>query len=231
MQPLRLKLDHQAVDALYNTARTGTLDAGLIALGFFVTGHVGYALIGGHAMRVPGGTAPLVGPEGPVHSDRVYAVPDPVLRGIGVEWLRNGPAFSVGRRAEVGVLILRAGLLARILDRAFKHLEPRESGGQRTLQHQLVRACFVESFGAAEQVRQEAPHLLDPRLALDLPELHRALSATTMKASKLMGGHGYLLGETNSIEFLSLCMSSIVARAEATNRDVQYARTMMDEAV
>jgi hypothetical protein len=231
MQPLRLKLDHQAVDALYNAARTGTLDAGLVAFGFFVTGYVGYALIGGHAMRVPGGTAPLVGRDGPVIADCAYAVPDPVLREIGVEWLRNGPVFPTGRRAEVGVLILRAGLLARILDRAFRHLEPRESGGQRTLQHQLVKACFVESFGAAEQVRQEAPHLLDPTLALDLPEMHRGLSSVTMKASKLMGGHGYLLGETNSIEFLSLCMSSIAGRAGAANRDLQFSHTLLDEAV
>ena len=218
MQPLRLKHDQQSVDALFDAGRTGTMDAGLMALGFFATGHPGYVLIAGHAMRVPGSDAPLVGPDGPVIAEFVQAVSDPVLRGIGVEWLYNGPVFPVDRRVEVGLLILRAGLLARILDRAYRHLEPRESGGQRILQLQLVRACFIESFGAADRLRMEAPQLLDPTLDLDLSAMHLDLSGVTMNASKLMGGHGYLLGETNSLEFLSLCLSSIAGFAGATRR-------------
>lgn len=230
MQPLRLRHDQQSVDTLYNAGWAGTLDAALVALGFFVTGHAGYALIGGHAMRVPGSRTPLVGPDGPISAETGDVVPDPVLKAIGVEWLRGVPVYPVNQRARTGILILRAGLLARILDRSYAHLEPRESGGQRTLQHQLVRACFVESYGAAEQVRSEAAYLLDESLMLDLSEMHRSLTTATMKAAKLMGGHGYLLGETNSMEFLSLCLSSIATGA-APIRAQHFTNSLLEEAV
>jgi hypothetical protein len=65
---------------------------------------------------------------------------------------------------------------------------------------------------------------------LDLSEMHRTLTNATMKAAKLMGGHGYLLGETNSIELLSLCLSSIATGAVAV-RAPHFASSLLEEPV
>ncbi len=229
MQALRLKRDRLSVDDLYDAARQGTLEQALIALGDFATGHPGFALFAGHGLRVLGSLAPLVGPGGPVAVKAAEAIPDPVLEGLGLEWLRTSAIDPIGRRAQLGALILRAGLLSRILDKAYRHLEPRESGGQRTLQHQLVKAAFVESYGAAEQMRREAPYLLDRTLDIDLSGYGSVLTHATMRAAKLMGGHGYLLGETNSIEFLSLCIASISSQPVAGSRGLRSVRPLQRE--
>jgi hypothetical protein len=239
MQSLKWASDDHSVDELFYTARHGTLDAALSRLGSFVSGQPGYAVFCGQAIRTIGSALPLVGHDGPIADVDAATVTDPVLTAMGLEWVRLGRSDAgcrrTDRRAATAALVLRAGLLARILDRSYRHLEPRESGGQRVLQHQLVRACFVESFGAAEQMRLEATYLLDEARAIDPVALHRGLTSATMKAAKLMGGHGYLLGETNSIEFLSLCLAGMCCQSGAgqgtgaASRDLRFARRALEE--
>jgi hypothetical protein len=239
MQSLKWTSDDRSTDDLYYTARRGTLDAALSGLGSFVSGQPGYAVFCGQAIRTIGSALPLVRHDGPIAAADAATVPDPVLTAMGLEWVRLGRSDAVGRRtdrrAATGALVLRSGLLARILDRSYRHLEPRESGGQRVLHHQLVRACFVECFGAAEQMRLEAGYLLDEACSVDPAVLHKGLTSATMKAAKLMGGHGYLLGETNSIEFLSLCLAGICCQSGtgqavgAASRDLRVARRLLEE--
>ncbi|MGJ8628481.1 MAG: hypothetical protein ACSHXB_16085 [Sulfitobacter sp.] len=217
MQPIQPQLERRLIDGFFDAARTGLLEKALTDLGSFVTGRPGFVVFAGHAMVAIGSGAPLLGPNGPLQDQPLSAVNDPVLHEIGMEWVRVNDTTPAGHRAIVGALVLRAGLLCRMLDRAYRHLEGRESGGKPILQHQLVKACFVESYGVAEQIRQEAVPFLDDSLAIDFDALHRALSDATMKASKLMGGHGYLLGEVNSIEFLSMCLAGHAAQSSAAN--------------
>ena len=238
MQSLQWASDDRSTDEVFYAARHGTLDAALSGLGHFVSGQAGYAVYGGQAIRSIGSALPLVDRTGPVAAGGAATVPDPVLTAMGLEWVRLGSGGTAAgrtadRRMATGALVLRAGLLARILDRSYRHLEPRESGGQRVLQHQLVRACFVECFGAAEQMRLEAVYLLDESRAVDPAVLHKGLTSATMKAAKLMGGHGYLLGETNSVEFLSLCLAGMCCQPRQGDgkgsRDLRFARRVLEE--
>ena len=48
---------------------------------------------------------------------------------------------------------------------------------------------------------------------LDLLAAHQALTEATSDAAKLMGGHGFLLGNLNSIETLSLLIGGLFAPA------------------
>ncbi|MEP4199149.1 MAG: hypothetical protein ABJL99_26280 [Aliishimia sp.] len=230
MQPIQPQLEQRLVDGLFETARRAPLEKALAGLGSFVMGTPGFILFSGHAITVIGSDAPLMCAMGKPVSQTHSSVPDPVLRDMGLQWVRAKDKTPANHRAIFGALLLRAGLLCRMLDRAYRHLEHRESGGKPILQHQLVKACFVESYSTAEQIRQEAIGLLDDTLMIDLDHLHDNLSVVTMKASKLMGGHGFLIGEVNSIEFLSMCLAGQAAQTPATkDRNTQVQAKLVSE--
>lgn len=197
--------DLVGAEAVVATARGPDAGAMLRALGAFATGRDGYLAAAGHALRAVGCDAPVLGAE------IAARVPDPSLRSLGVEIVRVRGATPPGRRSAVGVLLVRAGLLMRMLDEARTHLEPRRSGGVPTLRHQLVKASFADAHGAAERVVAEAPHRLDaPRPVCDA-RAHASLGRATTEAAKLMGGHGFLQGSLHSLELLSLALAAIHA--------------------
>jgi hypothetical protein len=222
--------DYRAdTDRLFNASRSARLDDALADLGAFATGRSGFIVYRGQSLRAVDALLPTISLNGSPAQAEAVVVADRALRALGLEWVRVGQGQPPTRRAAVGTLIFRAGLLARILDRSFHHLETRESGGQKTLQHQLVKACFVECLNLSEQIRLEAMFLLEESSHVDFALFHNLLTDATMKAAKLMGGHGFLLGEANSIEFLSLCMSSICSCARQDAVDVDQSLVVRRE--
>ena len=205
---------HTACDDLFRQARTGDIADGLVALGTFVTGRASFVAQDSIALRRAGDDAtPLVDGEGNSLTMTGKLPADVVLEALGVEVIetRGGPTARLNRRLQIGGLVWRAGLLVRMLDTAFAHLYGRESNGQKTLQHQLVKSTFTECYALAERVRLEAPHGLLGPLYLDVEGLHAELGRATTKAAKLMGGHGFLRGGLNSLECLSLCTAAMFA--------------------
>ncbi len=205
--------EQSAVDKLFNVSRSADFSSMLVELGTFATGYPGYLVHRGQSLREAGSKVPMIDTMGNALINDAIIVPDPVLGALGLEWSHVQNDRALTRRGIVGALIVRAGLLVRILDRSFRHLQDRESGGQKTLQHQLVKASFVESFAWAERIRTEAVNLLDETIEIDFDGQHHALTSATVKAAKLMGGHGFLLGEANTLEFLSLCLNALYGRA------------------
>jgi hypothetical protein len=212
--------EQSSVDKLFNVSRNADFSSMLVELGAFTTGYPGYLVHRGQSLREVGSKVPMIDTMGNALVGSARIVPDPVLSALGLEWSLVQNQRELTRRGIVGALIVRAGLLVRILDRSFRHLQDRESGGQKTLQHQLVKASFVEGFDQAERIRLEAVSLLDETVAIEFDRLHRALSGATMKAAKLMGGHGFLLGEANTLEFLSLCLTALYRRADTEPQNV-----------
>ena len=207
--------EQAALDRLFALARKGDLAEALSELGAFATGQRGYLLHHGQALRPRGASLPLIGmPAG--HAPELVA--DPVLAAQGLEWCRVKDGAPLSHRGRVGALVLRAGLLARILDQAYRHLEHRESSGQKILQLQLVKADFVECYGLADQTLREAAQLLDETMQIDFAARHLALSDATTRAAKLMGGHGFLLGGANTLEFVSLCLAAVFDGAQPVAR-------------
>jgi len=208
-------------DQLYTEARTRDCAAGLRALGTFINGRPSYFANGEIALIGTGDTSvPVLNGLGNVVSFEAPKDQDKALTALGLTLVRIPAAQATSdRRAQVSALIWRAGLLAKLLDTAFAHLSSRESGGQKTLQHQLVKASFTECFTASERVRTELPFFLDETNALDFDAEHKELSRLTTAAAKLMGGHGFLLGSLNSLETLSFVVSNLLAAtAEPQNQ-------------
>ncbi|WGW04526.1 acyl-CoA dehydrogenase family protein [Tropicibacter oceani] len=213
---------HKACDEVITQARTRDAASGALALGQFVTGRPCHVALGGvYLRRCDDNETPVLDSAGNPLPVAGVVFPDPSLAVLGIEAVRlpGGPSMALDRRARVGAVLWRIGVLLKMLDTAFAHLSTRESGGQKTLQHQLVKATFTECFSLAEQLRLEAPHWLGAAEVPDLSDPHARLTAATCKAAKLMGGHGYLRGSLNSLECLSLCVSSLTnAAVQAQSR-------------
>lgn len=204
--------DSKRIDALWAEVRSLEPGAGLLALGRFACGRPCYLVQDGQGLRKTADlSVPLYDGTGQDQGQAVTIWKDRALSALGLEVVATGkPAQGeVSARAMIGVLLFRAALLTRILDLAFAHLTPRESGGQKTLQHQLVKANFTECFTLAERIRLESARHLEAASGLDLATAHAELSIATSKAAKLMGGHGYLLGSLHALETLSLAMASL----------------------
>lgn len=207
-----MRADAQCEDLLVQ-ARTQDTSKSLVALGEFVTGQPCYLAHGGIALRGIDDTGTEIRDAAGNLSEVGRGVfQDHGLKALGVEAvkLQSGASVPLDRRALVGGLVWRAGLLLKMLDTSFAHLSGRVSGGQKTLQHQLVKATFTECFSIAEQVRLEAPLWLENTGAAEASEVHDMLTSATTRAAKLMGGHGYLRGSLNGLECLSLCLSALL---------------------
>lgn len=210
----------QQIDVLFSQARHKTGAEALLALGKFVTGTPCYVMHNGIGLRHPADLSPVTDEGGKPVVGLTSGQHDRALDALGLEVIHAPQRPSqLSLVAQVGVLVLRAGLLLRALDEAHAHLKPRESGGQKTLQLQLVKSCFTECFTLADQVRREAAAFLDdPRFERRPPNLdeeHRAISDAMVKASKLMGGHGYRLGKLNSLETLSFCIANVFSTTQS----------------
>ncbi|QBF29660.1 hypothetical protein [Thalassococcus sp. S3] len=175
-----------------------------------VTGTSGFLVIGNHAVHAPG--ARLVDPAS-VDSEVVVqeTFQEHALAPFDLTLSRCAARAPTHRTPvfEATVVALRLGLLARILDRAFGHLEHRESFGQKLTHHQLVKAQFSETGAMLSRQREELS------LAQDRPvnaqRLHAEIDRHTVQAAKLMGGHGFRAGALNGLEYLSALVRATLA--------------------
>jgi hypothetical protein len=208
-------------DELWRQARSGTAAHGLRALGCFSAGRVSYPAYAGFALRENGDIeTPVFQGADAVPAKKVPGFSDRALEVLGLELVKtDDPHGGICEDGNAGLLLYRAALLVKILDAAFAHLTGRQSSGQQTLQHQLVKACFTECFSLAERTRLEVKAHLAGLPGLDTQGRHDEISAATARAAKLMGGHGYLLGSLNSLETLSLILANLAAQPARLNKD------------
>lgn len=121
---------------------------------------------------------------------------DPVLTDLGLGLARATAAGSLPDEAAAKVIELRLGLLYRILDMAHRHLSARQSFGVKSTQHQLVKATFA-------RVHMEAQLILAGLKLGHAGGFNASVTALTHDADRLMGGHGFLLGGTHAVSYLS----------------------------
>jgi hypothetical protein len=158
---------------------------------------------------------PIIDGEGRAHAAGEID-PDPVLAHLGLRLVRvPGPAVPAPEDAALHALLLRIGLLGRMLDLAHAHLKERVSFGQRTLKHQLVKVVFAEAHGAMQLLKEKCRLRLENARLDDLHADHLELSQAEIQAEKLMGGHGYLIGGTHSIAYLSMLIAALHGGGEA----------------
>lgn len=192
----RREMPHVALAA---ACRTATDRAG------HLTGH-------GYALHAP--DASLIDPACPDAVVRIVeTVVDPALSALGLVLSRveTLAASRLEPKAEIAIIALRAGLLARLLDLAFEHLRERESFGRKTLQHQLVKARFSDTGAFLGQLREEVG-LSQDRGRIDGAErLHNGIDTQTAQAAKLMGGHGLRAGSIHGLEYASGLLRAIFA--------------------
>jgi alkylation response protein AidB-like acyl-CoA dehydrogenase len=179
-----------------------------VAFGEVVTGAPGFLICSGFSVHQSGSSI-LSGDGTVVPASDVVDVPDLVINHLGLAIGQIGVAEPDRFRTSLAILAVRLGILGRILDMAYTHLKDRVSFGQKILSHQLVKTTFAEVYGAmvriSEQMRLRAEGLLSEGLRDD----HCMVTEITGKAEKLMGGHGYLLGGTHSLSYLSMLLFSI----------------------
>ena len=208
--------ENRRMPAYWTSLRGARPAEAMVALGRFAACRDCVLAARGAALRGKGSDLPLIDRAGrALLPERV--LPDAGLDALGIEMVQVGPAAldtlpETAKRfadlADIGALVCRAGLMLRCLTQAYAHLEGRESAGQQTLQLHLVKATFTECASLADRIRREAAKHLENGLGLDLAEENGAIGAASARAAKLMGGHGYLAGQVNAIETLSLSLAA-----------------------
>ncbi|MDF9302106.1 hypothetical protein P5P81_06015 [Tritonibacter mobilis] len=208
-------LDREAetpAQQVFDIARQAEPAHALEATCLLATGRDGFLAGACHAVHRPG--APLVA---------LSAAPgDLVIRdterepGIGcydlvLSQLEPRAPQPIAPQVHGLVVALRAGLLARTLDLAFAHLRDRESLGQKTLHHQLVKARFSSSWAFLSQLRRELA-LAPGAQGFEAPDqIHNAIDTHLLQCSKLMGGHGLRDASVHGLEYLSVLIRATLA--------------------
>ncbi|WP_264212371.1 acyl-CoA dehydrogenase family protein [Leisingera thetidis] len=190
------------------SGRAGSLAAALAALGQAAYGLDGCPACQGAAICAPG--LPVLGADArPVAPAALAAVADPVLDALHLQLVQVDGTCAAAEDVAVPALMLRAGLLGRILDLAHAHLKGRASMGRKTLSHQLVKVGFADAYGTLRLISETAQLRAESGDMAGLAEDHARLTAATIEAEKLMGGHGYLIGGTHPIGYLSMLLHVI----------------------
>lgn len=159
----------------------------------------------GPLVQMPAALSEALGQSEPVAA-RGYAIvtaaqgsadlADPVLTDLGLGLAVSKVAGSLPGDAAARVVELRLGLLYRILDMAHLHLSKRQSFGVKSTQHQLVKATFAK-------VHMEAQLILAGLKLGQSAGFNATVTDLTHDADRLMGGHGFLLGGTHAVSYLS----------------------------
>ncbi|MBD3787206.1 MAG: hypothetical protein IE922_09575 [Sphingomonadales bacterium] len=210
--------DYGPGEQSFLAARTMAPQAALAAACLAATGCHGYLVGAGYALHAPG--AALVDPARPeitVEIDRDLDEAALAPFGLVLSQLRRPGAGTDGplpARAAIAVLGLRLGLLARMLDTSYAHLEGRSSFGQRLIHQPLIKGQFAASGALMTRVRAELQQGPSAGPAW-VHALHDEIDRHSAQAAKLMGGHGFLEGSVNSLEYLS----SLVRAALAPRHD------------
>jgi hypothetical protein len=205
-----------SMEGLFALGRSSDASTILRAICLYATSREGYLVVNGYALRGADDEFPLVDPamaDGTVRL--IEEQVDIVLVRIGLVMVRAEPgvrAWPNLSRCAIAVVAARLGLLAQALDMSFRHLEGRQSFGQKTMHHQLIKTRFAHANTLIVRLLEEIGLAEGCDELQDLERMHSAISDEFAQVSKLMGGHGYLISGINSLEYLSSLMASIYAR-------------------
>ncbi len=180
-----------------------------------VPGALGLAVIGlpvavacnGMALAAEG--QEVHGAGGAIDPAALTLVEDPVLAALGLRLIAVEAPGLDPKAVALPALMLRVGLLGRILDLAHDHLKGRVSMGKKTLTHQLVKVGFADGFAAMRLASDLAMLRSETGDLSGLMQDHAGLGQATLAAEKLMGGHGYLIGGTHPVGYVSMLVQSI----------------------
>jgi hypothetical protein len=190
-------------------AQNGDYSAALVAIGDAATGVAGYLAANTFAL-IGTQTHPVIDADGVVQADVEEIADDGVLATMGLRLVHVPNAGSMASDvASLAALEMRLGLLTLMLDTAHRHLKPRKSFGQKTLHHQLVKADFGDASGTLILLQSKIAYRRKTGDMSGLAADHAKLSATELQSEKLMGGHGYLIGGTHEISYVSMLLRGL----------------------
>lgn len=175
---------------------------------WLVTGNSGGLACNGIGMLPAAADTHLYHPDGeeiPLTRCSEFAA-DRVLTYMHIRQLRVASASDAPPWISLLIAALRLGVIAQMLDISYAHLEKRTSFGQKTTRHQLVKASFAAIFGEVTQLRSQLGLRVAHNDYLELEQEHMAITLLAGQAEKLMGGHGYLLGNTHTLSHFSMMM-------------------------
>ncbi|WP_053129278.1 hypothetical protein [Pseudomonas sp. MIACH] len=157
-------------------------------------------------------------------ADRVLA-----SLGLDLQFLGGEPAVvDEGTRLTVSIAA-RLGLLTRMLGMSWTHLSERRSFGTKTTRHQLIKAEFADLSNQCSLLVLQWEMRIAAQDFQDAEEDHWQITQMTNRAEKLMGGHGYLLGATHTLSYLSMMFYSLYGKTNG--RDGLPRRESLGEAV
>lgn len=141
---------------------------------------------------------------------------DPVLEAMGL-CIASDPLLKhqrLHRLLTPAVIAARLGLLARILSISWEHLSSRTSFGVRTTKHQLIKAEFAEVSNQIDFMLTQWSLRIAQEDYSGTEDDHIQITFLTNRAEKLMGGHGYLLGNSHTLSYLSVMLYSIYGKKD-----------------
>lgn len=140
-------------------------------------------------------------------ADRVLA-----FLSLDLQWLEGEQAVDADQTRLVVSVAARLGLLMRILGMSWTHLSARRSFGVKTTRHQLIKAEFADLSSQCGQLLLQWEMRVASQDFDDAEEDHWQITGLTNRAEKLMGGHGYLLGATHTLSYLSMMFYSLYGK-------------------
>lgn len=188
--------------------RQGPLSDALNALGDAAFGHAGVPAC--NHMAIAATDQDVIGDlHQPLCQTHLTRISDPILDALALGLFRVDAPGVDPTSIALEALLLRAGLLGRILDIAYAHLRGRVSMGKKTLSHQLVKAGFADAYGVLRLTCEIVTVRAETKDLAGLDRDHNRLTEATLEAEKLMGGHGFLLDGTHPIGYLSMLLHVI----------------------
>ncbi|KUI98763.1 acyl-CoA dehydrogenase family protein [Vibrio sp. MEBiC08052] len=220
-----MNITAEILDQAYIGGRKTDLRELLPQLGFWMTGRHACLVSQGLTMFPAGASPELVNVQGEtiLASHCTHLPQDRILRHLELETATVDAQNQSGEAISFVVCALRLGLVARILDLSFNHLKDRKSFGQKTTRHQLVKASFSDIYGDVSLLKQQLHYRLDSGDLSTPDEEHRQITQLSNHAEKLMGGHGFLLGNSHTISHFSMLLYSLFGKS--SSREQQQAHS------
>ncbi|WP_300628610.1 hypothetical protein [Pseudomonas sp.] len=140
-------------------------------------------------------------------ADRVLA-----CLGLDLQWLGEEQVIAVDDSQLVVSVAARLGLLMRMLGMSWTHLSARRSFGVKATRHQLIKAEFADLSSHCSLLLLQWDMRIAAQDFHDAEDDHWQITQLTNRAEKLMGGHGYLLGATHTLSYLSMVIYSLYGK-------------------
>ncbi|AUQ23656.1 hypothetical protein [Dickeya zeae] len=140
---------------------------------------------------------------------------DRVLTHLGLDAVRGTETIVLPVSFPILVCVARLGVLARIQTMSWQHLSGRYSFGAKTTRHQLIKASFADVAGKASLLLEQQYQRLREGDVVGLEDDHYQITQLNNEAEKMMGGHGFLLGNTHSLSYFSMMLYSIYGKASS----------------